>query len=132
PGSQGGTYGGNAVACAAAVATLDVIRDEGLEDNAAERGVQLLSLLDDLRQQHPDVVAEVRGLGLMAAIEFRGDDGAELARKVIDQAEARGLLLLTCGPGGTVVRWIPPLIVSAQQISEAVEIFSESLDAAVS
>ncbi|MCP5034947.1 MAG: aminotransferase class III-fold pyridoxal phosphate-dependent enzyme, partial [Actinomycetia bacterium] len=47
PGSQGGTYGGNAVACAAAVATLDVIRDEGLEDNAAERGVQLLSLLDD-------------------------------------------------------------------------------------
>ncbi|GAA1108664.1 aspartate aminotransferase family protein [Nocardiopsis composta] len=129
PGSQGGTYGGNAVSCAAALATLDVIQEEGLVDNAARMGERLLSGLAKAAEAHPRA-ADVRGLGLMAATEFTAPDGtpdADTAARAHKAAVDAGLLLLTCGPYGNVVRMIPPLIVDADQVDQALSIWSEAL-----
>ena len=130
PGSQGGTYGGNAVACAAALATLDVIESEGLVANAAERGAQLI---DGARKvgDNTAAIGDVRGLGLMVASEFTAPDGSPdpaTATRAHQAAAERGLLLLTCGPFGNVVRMIPPLIVDAQQIEEGLRIWSETVE----
>ncbi|WP_281689300.1 aspartate aminotransferase family protein [Pseudonocardia thermophila] len=125
PGSQGGTYGGNAVACAAALATLDVIEEEGLVANAAEQGVRLLEGLRKIAADHPGI-ADVRGLGLMVGNEFCTPDGAPdpaAAQAAHARAAELGLLLLTCGAHGNVVRMIPPLIVTADQVDEAVQLW---------
>ena len=134
PGSQGGTYGGNAVACAAAVATLDVIRDEGLVDNSAERGTQLRHGLSLVADKY-DEITDVRGLGLMIGNEFRGAAGkpdGKLAAAAQQEAARRGLLLLTCGAWGQVVRFIPALVVDADQVDEAVGIWADAVSAVVS
>ncbi|MDV7082652.1 aspartate aminotransferase family protein [Rhodococcus sp. NM-2] len=128
PGSQGGTYGGNAVSCAAAVATLEVIEKEDLVANAAARGVQLL---DGARTRAIDGIGDVRGLGLLVGSEFTAADGsADRAKAAAAQqlAAKKGLLLLTCGAHMNVVRMIPPLIVTAEQIEDALKIWSEVLD----
>ncbi|WP_037574263.1 aspartate aminotransferase family protein [Phaeacidiphilus oryzae] len=136
PGSQGGTYGGNAVACAAAIATLDVIQEEKLVENAAERGEQLFAGLREVAAAHPaggrGGIGDVRGLGLMAGTEFTTADGepdGATAAKVHAAAAERGLLLLTCGPRGEVVRMIPPLVVDAEQIDEGLRLWRESVSA---
>jgi 4-aminobutyrate aminotransferase len=129
PGSHGGTYGGNAVACAAAAATIQVIREERLVDNAARQGELLLSLLRSLQERF-EVIGDVRGLGLMVACEFTTADGQPdktMAKAIVNKCLEKGLLLLTCGAYDNTVRWIPPLIVSAEQIEEAVGIFEEAL-----
>jgi 4-aminobutyrate aminotransferase len=128
PGSQGGTYGGNAVACAAAVATLGVIQDEGLLQNAQERGEQLRTHLRNLQTQHP-VLGDIRGLGLMNAVEFtrEGEPDPNTSKAVISAALDDGLILLGCGTFDNVIRWIPPLVVTAQEIDDAVEIFTKAL-----
>jgi 4-aminobutyrate aminotransferase len=134
PGSQGGTYGGNAVACAAAVATLDVIRDEGLVDNSAERGTQLRHGLSLVADKY-DEITDVRGLGLMIGNEFRdaaGKPDGKLAAAAQQEAARRGLLLLTCGAWGQVVRFIPALVVNADQVDEAVGIWADAVSAVVS
>ncbi|SDX71687.1 4-aminobutyrate aminotransferase [Amycolatopsis xylanica] len=129
PGSQGGTYGGNAVSCAAAIATLDVIRDEGLVENAAERGRQLLEGARLIAGKTTGI-GDVRGLGLLVGSEFVTADGepdtaaAAAAQKA---AGERGLLLLTCGAYSNVVRMIPPLIVTAEQIDEALKIWADAV-----
>jgi 4-aminobutyrate aminotransferase len=130
PGSQGGTYGGNAVACAAALATLDVIQDEGLVANAAEMGLRLQEGLRKVASAHP-VIGDVRGLGLMVGSEFGDGDtpDADAAQRAQRAAGERGLMLLTCGAHGNVVRMIPPLVVDAAQIDEAVQIWSEAVAA---
>lgn len=133
PGSQGGTYGGNAVSCAAALATLDVVEEEGLVGRAEERGRQLL---DGLRSQVGDspAVGEVRGLGLMVGIELVDDEGrpdGELASAVLAHANELGLLLLTCGSAGHVVRMIPALVVSGEEVEQAISILTEALGKAV-
>lgn len=127
-GSQGGTYGGNAVACAAAVATLDVIEKEGLVENAGTLGAHLMNALKLLQRQHP-VIGDVRGKGLMVATEFtrNGEPDANRAKLVQKAVEREGLLMLTCGPLGNVIRWIPPLIVTKDQIDEALGIFGRAL-----
>lgn len=127
PGSQGGTYGANAVSCAAAVATIDVIAEEQLVDNAAQRGAQLLAGAKD---RAVDGIGDVRGLGLMVGIEFTASDGSpDTARAQAAQQEAgrRGLLLLTCGAHMNVVRMIPPLVVTKEEIDEGLSIWSEVL-----
>ena len=127
PGSQGGTYGANAVSCAAAVATLEVIEKEGLVANAAARGSELLS---GARTRATGAVGDVRGLGLMVGSEFVDADGApdrDGATAAQQAAARKGLLLLTCGPYMNVVRMIPPLIVTGEQIEEALDIWSEVL-----
>jgi len=131
PGSQGGTYGANAVACAAALATLDVIRDECLVKNSAERGAELKEALGSVAAQHQRIT-DVRGLGLMIGNEFRDADGnpdGAAAAAAQQEAARRGLLLLTCGAWGQVVRFIPALIVDSGQVQEAAAIWADSVQA---
>jgi 4-aminobutyrate aminotransferase len=132
PGSQGGTYGGNAVACAAAIATLDVIESEGLVGHAAAEGARLSAALHDLAARFP-VIGDVRGPGLMIGVEFTAADGtpdAATAAAVLGEAAAGGLLMLGCGPYGNVIRWVPPLTVTAAEIDEALDVFAASLEKA--
>jgi 4-aminobutyrate aminotransferase len=132
-GSHGGTYGGNAVACAAAVATIAAIHDDGLVANAARQGELLLNLLRDMPT--PDgadapIVGDVRGIGLMVGVELVTREGAPATaqtKQVLARARDRGLLLLTCGTYDNVVRFIPPLVVGDEHVREAVRAFAESL-----
>ena len=128
PGSHGGTYGGNAVACAAAVATVRVIREEGLLENATRMGAYLMERLRELEADFP--IGDVRGLGLMIGTEFTAPDGSpatDLAKAVGKGCLKRHLLLLTCGPWNNTVRWIPPLIVTQEQVDEALAAFKDAL-----
>ncbi|WP_328604027.1 aminotransferase class III-fold pyridoxal phosphate-dependent enzyme [Amycolatopsis sp. NBC_00345] len=127
PGSQGGTYGGNAVSCAAAIATLAVIQDEGLVENAAERGRQLLDGARLIADKTP-AIGDVRGLGLLVGSEFTTADGEPdpATAAAAQQAAARsGLLLLTCGAYSNVVRMVPPLVVTAEQVDDALRIWGD-------
>jgi 4-aminobutyrate aminotransferase len=131
PGSQGGTYGGNAVACAAAVATLDVVEEENLVANAAAMGARLRAGLDEVAAKNP-AIGDVRGLGLMLASEFvteTGEPDPGAATRVMRAAVEEGLLLLPCGPWGNVVRMIPPLIVDADAIDEGLRAWSAAVAA---
>ncbi|MFB0834649.1 aspartate aminotransferase family protein [Arthrobacter halodurans] len=118
PGSQGGTYGGNAVSAAAGVATLEVVREESLVENALLRGEQLHAGLLRLKDRFP-AIGDVRGVGLMQGIEFSAADGtpdAATAGAVQQATTEQDLLTLTCGPAGNVVRLIPALVVTAAEI----------------
>ena len=129
PGSHGGTYGGNVLACAAAIATIQVMREEHLIENSAAMGSLLVAGLRQLQEEHPEI-GDVRGLGLMVATEFTTPDGnpwGERATAVSQAALERGLMLLTCGTYGQVVRWIPPLIVTEAQIKDGLCLFAEAL-----
>jgi 4-aminobutyrate aminotransferase len=131
PGSQGGTYGANAVACAAALATMDVIRDEDLVGNAERQGAALRAALVDVAGKFPQIT-EVRGLGLMLGNEFRDADGVPdgaMASAAQQEAARRGLLLLTCGAWGQVVRFIPALVVQPDHIQEAAGVWADSVAA---
>jgi 4-aminobutyrate aminotransferase len=127
--AHGSTYGGNPVACAAGLAVLETIADERLIENAAARGEELRAGLGRIAAEEPRI-GDVRGPGLMIGVEFVSDretgapDGVT-AKAAIARAADLGLLVLTCGTSGQVIRWIPPLDVSAAEISEAVEIFGE-------
>ena len=136
PGSHGGTYGGNVVACAAANATLDVIEDEGLVANARDRGAQFLSGLRSLASKYRSI-GDVRGLGLMLALEFvrpgEADGRApnpDVAKRVQAAALERKLIVLTAGTYVNVVRIIPPLVTTAGEVDQALRILDESLAAA--
>lgn len=132
PGSQGGTYGGNAVACAAALATLGVIEEENLVDNAAVMGQRLIDGARGVAKEHA-VIGDVRGLGLMVGSEFTASDGTPdtaTAQAAQREAASRGLLLLTCGAYMNVVRMIPPLIVTASDVDEGLSIWADSVAAA--
>ncbi len=136
PGSHGGTYGGNVVSCAAANATLDVIEDEGLVANAAERGDQLLAGLRSLVDEVP-LVGDVRGLGCMVALEFVAPDGDDQrapdparVKRVLAEALKRRLMLLSAGSWGQVVRIIPPLVTTPGEVDDAVAIIRQSVAAA--
>ncbi len=132
-GSHGGTFGGNPVSCAAGAATIGVIIEEKLDVNAAERGKQLLDGLRELQRDFP-VIGDIRGMGLMVATEFvkkPGRDGynpdPDIVSRIKEEAIREGLLLLSCGTFGNIIRWIPPLIVTEQQIVESLEIFKRIL-----
>ncbi len=131
PGTHGGTYGGNALACAAAVATIRTIQEERLVENAARLGGVLACELTGVKNRHPSI-GDVRGLGLMVGVELVREDGApdaELAKHALSGCRERGLLLLNCGPYDNVIRFIPPLVVDEGQIRQAVRIFEEALSA---
>jgi 4-aminobutyrate aminotransferase len=128
-GSHGGTYGGNALACAAGVATIRAMRDEDMPGNAARRGVQLTTGLRKFQEEYP-VIGDVRGLGLMIGTEFtvKGKPADKaLIKSIVHSCEERGLLLLTCGTYDNIIRWIPPLIVDETQINDGLRIFGEAL-----
>ncbi len=133
PGSHGTTFGGNPIACAAARAVLQVIREENLLENCRKMGTWLLQGLRSFREKYP-FIGEVRGLGLMLAMEMivPGKDktpNPEAAFSVLDQCLERGLLGYMAGQQGQVVRLIPPLCVTADQVDEALRILGESLAA---
>jgi len=129
-GAHGGTYGGNALAAAAGVATINVMRDEKLPENAARQGDRLMDGLKSLQAEFP-IIGDVRGRGLMVGVEFTRDNQPDkMAAKAVQNAcLANDLLLLTCGTYDNIIRWIPPLIVNGVQIDEAVQIFAEALGA---
>jgi 4-aminobutyrate aminotransferase len=132
-GAHGTTFGGNPVACAAAVAVLETIQRERLVENAAVRGEQLLAGLRRIAENDPRI-GDVRGRGLMLGVEFvrdratREPDG-ELANAIIARAADAGLLVLTCGPAHNVVRWLAPLNVTTGEIDEGLAIFESVLTA---
>jgi 4-aminobutyrate aminotransferase len=128
-GTHGGTYGGNAVACAAGVATIKAMRDEDMIKNAQVRGEQLMNNLRRIQLDFP-VIGDVRGLGLMIGVEFRTTErkpDKATTKAVVQACFDRKLMLLTCGTYDNVIRWIPPLVVTEKQIDEAVDIFVDSL-----
>jgi 4-aminobutyrate aminotransferase len=129
-GSIGGTYGGNAVACAAGVATIRAIHNEKMLKNAEERGIQLMTGLRKLQEEYPQI-GDVRGKGLMVGTEFvvdgRADKAKKLVKDVIHSAEEKSMLLLSCGTYDNTLRWIPPLNVTSDQINDGLKIFSEAL-----
>jgi 4-aminobutyrate aminotransferase len=132
-GAHGSTFGGNLVACAAGVAVLETIADQGLVANAAARGDQLSAGLRRLMSTDARI-GDVRGWGLMVGVELvtdratRSPDGA-LANAVIARCADAGLLVLTCGAAHNVVRWLCPLDVSEAEIDEGLGIFGRALEA---
>jgi 4-aminobutyrate aminotransferase len=129
PGAHGSTYGGNPVCCAAAQATLDVIEQEGLMENAAQVGKRLMGNLRDLAEESR-LIGDVRGLGLMIGVELVKDKETKAMakqemEKVVHACFKRGLVLLTCG--SNCVRFSPPLIVTEAQANTAFEIFADAL-----
>ncbi len=130
-GAHGSTFGGNPVACAAGLAVLETIREEGLIANAAARGGELMAGLGAIAAED-DRMGDIRGLGLMVGVEFVRDretrePDATLPDRLMEACAAAGLLVLTCGSSHQVVRWVPPINVNAAEIAEGVEIFGETL-----
>lgn len=120
-GRHGSTFGGNAVACAAALATLDLV-EGGLAENAATVGNQLMERLRVVQAAHPDIIVDVRGRGLMIGIELPDHAAAEALEQACFR---RGLLVLTCGPAS--VRLAPPLVVTPAQADLAVDLLTAAL-----
>jgi 4-aminobutyrate aminotransferase len=130
-GSHGTTYGGNPIACAASLATLEVLEEENLVENCKRMGKIFLEGLSSLQDQYP-FIGEVRGMGLMVAMELIVPESEKIPnpRAVADLLEAcleRGLLGYMAGLHGHVIRFMPPLIVTEGQITQALEIISDSL-----
>jgi 4-aminobutyrate aminotransferase len=129
-GSHGGTYGGNAVACAAGAATIKAMLAEKMVENAAERGIQLMTGLRKLQEEYPEI-GDVRGKGLMVGTEFVKNGShpkaKPMVKDIVHAAEENNLLLLTCGTYDNTIRWIPPLNVSSGQINDGLKIFEDAL-----
>ncbi|MEX1080023.1 MAG: aminotransferase class III-fold pyridoxal phosphate-dependent enzyme [Homoserinimonas sp.] len=127
-GAHGGTFGGNPMACAAALAVIDVLEEGGLE-NARVVGDQLRGGLEQIASA-VDHITDVRGLGMMLGIEFRNRDGSPatgFVSLVCEHALDNGLLLLTCGPEGNVLRLMPPTTLSAEEAADAIRILLQSV-----
>uniref|UniRef100_A0A831X802 Aminotransferase class III-fold pyridoxal phosphate-dependent enzyme n=1 Tax=Thermorudis peleae TaxID=1382356 RepID=A0A831X802_9BACT len=132
PGAHGGTYGGNAVACAAGVATFEVMREERLPENAERVGNFLMAQLRELQDEFP-VIGEVRGLGLMIGVEFVKPDRSpnpDAVKRVIQRAQELRTLLITAGEHDQVIRVIPPLIINQRQAEEFLDVFAEAVKSA--
>jgi 4-aminobutyrate aminotransferase len=132
PGAHSNTFGGNLLATAASLATLDVIEKEHLIDRARVEGEYLLGRLRELQARHEEI-GDVRGLGLMTATEFVRDrttkaPAVEFRDRVLEESYRRGLILLPCGRSS--LRYIPPLIVRREEIDEAIEIVDAAIRAA--
>ena len=130
PGGLGGTYAGNPLAVAAAHAVLDIIEKESLCDRARRLGERLTQALVTAKESNPSIAA-VRGLGSMVAAEFvdpkSGEPSAALAQKVQQRALEKGLLLLTCGTYGNVIRFLYPLTITEKQFTAALAILQGTL-----
>jgi len=131
PGAHGGTYGGNAVGTAAAYETLRVIREERLVENSAAMGQKLMDGLRDIQADYP-VIGEVRGLGLMIAVEFVTRDGGpntSAVANVIQSCFDESILLINCGTFDQAIRVIPPLVVNEEQVAEFLGVFRRAVAA---
>jgi 4-aminobutyrate aminotransferase-like enzyme len=128
PGALGGTFGGNPVACAAAAVVLDTAAQPEFRARAERLGQRLRARLDELAGRH-DSIGEARGLGPMLALELR-EQSPELASATSAAAFERGLLLLTCGTYGNVIRLLPPLTIADDELEQGLELLEEALVAA--
>jgi 4-aminobutyrate aminotransferase len=129
PGGLGGTYAANPLAVAAAHAVFDTIEKEGLLQRSSQLGAKLRAFLEEQRQNNA-AIADVRGLGSMSALEFRGPDGtpnAAMAQRVQQIALRRGLILLTCGVHANVIRFLYPLTIPQAQFDAALQLLGEAL-----
>ena len=129
-GAHGTTFGGNPVSCAAARATLQAIREEGLLEASRASGSRALTFMQGLASQNP-CIGEVRGMGCMIGVEFvdaAGEADGRLCTTLIEQCLAKGLILIGCGLKRNVVRFIPPLNVTDQEMDQALEIFATAFD----
>lgn len=134
PGGLGGTYGGSPIGCSAALAVLDIIREDNLCDRAAAIGERLVGRLRNLQSRFPQRIGDVRNLGAMIAMELVVDGDAnrpdpELTRALITEAAANGLILLSCGIRGNVIRFLPALTISDALIDESMDILDTCFEA---
>jgi 4-aminobutyrate aminotransferase len=129
PGTMGGTYGGNAVACAAASATIDAIVEDGMLANATRQGEKLRGFFSDLQKSYPQI-GEVRGMGLMNAIEVvkpgTKDPDPAATKAFLAAVLKRKVLILTCGMFDNVARTLPPLNISDDEVGFACDVFAEA------
>ena len=133
-GGLGGTFGGNPVACAAGIAVLDEVASDEFRARSEALGERLRTRLDEIASR-VDNVGEVRGLGPMLALELVTDreskePAADLTKRTTAEARERGLILLSCGLDGNVVRILVPLVISDDDLDRGLEILEESLVAA--
>ena len=132
----GGTYVGNPVAQAAALAVLDVIEDEGVCERAAQVGETIRARMESWQERWP-CIGDVRGLGAMLAIELVSDPAtkepdAETASAVVEAAAERGLLLLKSGIYANCIRVLAPLVLTDAELDEALAVWEEALDSVLS
>jgi 4-aminobutyrate aminotransferase/(S)-3-amino-2-methylpropionate transaminase len=128
-GGLGGTFGGNPLSCAAAVAVLEALQEPEFLERAVRLGKVLRARLDDLASRHP-AIGEVRGLGPMLALELE-QRTPDLAKATVDAAFERGLLLLSCGLYGNVIRLLPPLTIADEELDEGLDLLDQALAAGV-
>ena len=134
PGELGGTFGGNPVACAAALTVIDVVKEENLCDKAENIGQKLEDVLKELQNKH-SFVGEIRRLGAMVAVEIVEDDkvntpNKELTGKIAKYANENGLILLSAGIYGNVIRFLMPLVINDEELNKGFSILSESFEKA--
>ena len=132
PGGLGGTYGGNALACAAGLAVLDAFEQDGLLARSVVLGDALHAGLRALQARH-GMIGDVRGLGFMQAVELvdaAGTPDPAAAQRVIDAARERGLLVIKCGVHRNVIRFLAPLVTTDEQLARGLQIFGQALTAA--
>jgi 4-aminobutyrate aminotransferase len=127
-GSHGGTYGGNPIGCAAALATIEVMSEPGFLENVVARGAQLQAGIRELAQEH-DVIAQVRGLGLMVGTEFH--DAGRVAAIQKHCLEEGHMIVMNAGTYGKCLRWMPPLVVNEREIDLGLAAFAAALKATV-
>ncbi|MBI5701243.1 aminotransferase class III-fold pyridoxal phosphate-dependent enzyme [Candidatus Saganbacteria bacterium] len=123
PGAHGSTFGGNPVSCAAAIATLTVIQEKGLVAKADKLGKYIIKRLKAMQKSYSRI-KEVRGMGLMIGVDFQDN---EIVKKILNICLREGLILISTGGDGTVIRFIPPLIIKKDEIDHALFIFEKAL-----
>jgi len=127
PGGLGGTFGGNPLSCAAAIAVLEAVREPEFLEGATRLGEALRARLDALAAAHPSI-GDVRGLGPMIAFEL-AERTPDRAKAIVDAAFERGLLLLACGLYGNVIRLLPALTIADEELEKGLALLEESLAA---
>lgn len=131
PGAHGGTLSGNPVSCAAALATIDIIENEKLIEKSEKTGNYLKGKLEGLKEKYK-IIGDVRGLGLMIGVEFvkpeTKEPDPEIVKKIREIALRSGLILISCGSDDQVIRIVPPLNISKDEVDQALEIFENALE----
>ena len=130
--AHGTTFGGNPVSCAAAIATIEAIRDDGLLVRCRELGGAIMDRLRAFQEHHP-LVGDVRGRGLMIGVELVGSDGqpdSAACAEVLEECLQQGLIVINCGPERNIIRFIPPLTISDEELGQALDILEQAIDTA--